>query len=930
MVEKEQERKTKEEEKAKKVVKMDRNFGRWEHGTKGFGSKILAKFGFEGRLGKNSSGISKPIEVVRRKDGAGLGAVAEASSVNRENNMHLFGKDSVVDKTKGDQKKRQRNEGNSNAVRPMWQKRYANKGHDTKNTNKSKNRNNNSSNNNSNNNNSNNKQKDPRIRSARDVIDYDAGPKVKPTAIETILDMRGSSKGRLVNSISEALSSQGIDYEDNEDEEANAVEQGTHPAVDVGKEIKYNINKLKEMCEIDLHKWSSGLRSSEREQEKIQNEMVKLKTSQTTTKQQKKEMVQIQELLTSLQNHGDVALKEEDQVDEHGKQTNTSRSSSGPSFTRKTKAPASASSISEVLLMKWNTEGAHVLNVLLSAHVALFHTLKLVDLIEAYVKPMITKCLALHPYDCAHVHNVVVPWWRAMVNNNKNKNNNNFNNNKNNRRNQRIQLQREYKMVVSDCLRTVLNFDAFDIERPESLITLMEGIIHGRNSSSTTRHETGEGALPIVGRSIIVEEILPRIIHHLEHGWTYDVPCHLWIHPWLPMLMEVGRAQPKENATIGSNHSEVHIQSLLRPVKQQLMRWYLTGWASDSSSAPPSSEAALAVLVPWVSLLPPTMLDDVVETGIMPTLAKSIIDQVQVQHSEAALDLEQELRLWHPTLGTIRLAALLSAHFFPRWLLHLRTWLISAHNQQLKWENDVLGWYEKWTSALPLEVKEHSLIKRPIGVALSMLNTMTTLSTNKHKGGSDDSDDSDDSDGSDGGKTEVAVEQLLPKIQTATTFDRILLRMRRENSFNGHGNNTFEQPSGRRSVGVSSNNTSLGEDHGSNHGSSSGNIMSTYRDVVEMFAQENGVEFVPKLGRAYRGQPLYTLDGITCYLDRGVMYVRAGASGDGYKPMSLEDALQIGQERKNMPLKKKRKLNEKSDKMEVEEAEVEADLDDLD
>ena len=91
MLEQERERKTKEEEKAKKVVKMDRNFGRWEHGTKGFGSKILAKFGFEGRLGKNSSGISKPIEVVRRKDGAGLGAVAEASSVNRENNMHLFG-----------------------------------------------------------------------------------------------------------------------------------------------------------------------------------------------------------------------------------------------------------------------------------------------------------------------------------------------------------------------------------------------------------------------------------------------------------------------------------------------------------------------------------------------------------------------------------------------------------------------------------------------------------------------------------------------------------------------------------------------------------------------------------------------------------------------------------------------------------------------
>ena len=95
-----------------------------------------------------------------------------------------------------------------------------------------------------------------------------------------------------------------------------------------------------------------------------------------------------------------------------------------------------------------------------------------------------------------------------------------------------------------------------------------------------------------------------------------------------------------------------------------------------------------------------------------------------------------------------------------------------------------------------------------------MLNIMTTLSSS-----TDDLEDSEDSEDSDND-----VEHLLPNIPMGeTSFDRILSRMRRENGYNAHGNNTFQQPSGlsingnttsssSSSSSIHSNNASLGEE----------------------------------------------------------------------------------------------------------------------
>jgi hypothetical protein len=63
--------------KRKASVSIDTAFGAWQNHTNGFGLKLLQKFGFKGRLGKAEDGVSRPIEVLLRPKGMGLGNMSE-------------------------------------------------------------------------------------------------------------------------------------------------------------------------------------------------------------------------------------------------------------------------------------------------------------------------------------------------------------------------------------------------------------------------------------------------------------------------------------------------------------------------------------------------------------------------------------------------------------------------------------------------------------------------------------------------------------------------------------------------------------------------------------------------------------------------------------------------------------------------------------
>ena len=67
----------------KMQVEVSKEIGSWEKHTKGFGAKMLSKFGFSGRLGAREDGVSQAIEVAVRPVGVGLGfgGITEASAL---------------------------------------------------------------------------------------------------------------------------------------------------------------------------------------------------------------------------------------------------------------------------------------------------------------------------------------------------------------------------------------------------------------------------------------------------------------------------------------------------------------------------------------------------------------------------------------------------------------------------------------------------------------------------------------------------------------------------------------------------------------------------------------------------------------------------------------------------------------------------------
>jgi hypothetical protein len=83
-----------------------------------------------------------------------------------------------------------------------------------------------------------------------------------------------------------------------------------------------------------------------------------------------------------------------------------------------------------------------------------------------------------------------------------------------------------------------------------------------------------------------------------------------------------------------------------------------------------------------------------------------------------------------------------------------------------------------------------------------------------------------------------------------------------------------------------------------------GDVGVSFREVVEQFAAQHGVEFVPRVGRMRLGRQLFAFGGTTVYLDSNVAYVEVGSSSNSsgsasssstseqWMPVSLQDLLQ--------------------------------------
>ena len=65
----------------------------------------------------------------------------------------------------------------------------------------------------------------------------------------------------------------------------------------------------------------------------------------------------------------------------------------------------------------------------------------------------------------------------------------------------------------------------------------------------------------------------------------------------------------------------------------------------------------------------------------------------------------------------------------------------------------------------------------------------------------------------------------------------------------------------------------------------------TFKDVVEAFAANNGVTFMPKAGRMHEGRQIWLFGTSLCYLDQDVVFTFV--SENNWRPIGLEELLKL-------------------------------------
>jgi len=202
---------------------------------------------------------------------------------------------------------------------------------------------------------------------------------------------------------------------------------------------------------------------------------------------------------------------------------------------------------------------------------------------------------------------------------------------------------------------------------------------------------------------------------------------------------------------------------------------------------------------------------------------------------------------WLGVVPEFHFLCILEGEFFPKWLQTLSGWLKASPDLE-----DVSAWYETWKSAFPADLIEgNESMRRPFNLALEMMNSALL---------------EDD---------EVAASEAAhvwdKQLNVETNYFKVLEARSKELSLENRLHN-------------------LSRPETSSSSSSFRHTDVSFKQVVELFAAQKGVVFMPKEGRTEDGKQLYSFGSTVCYLHDSVVYARDKMSST-FRAVSLETLL---------------------------------------
>jgi len=190
--------------------------------------------------------------------------------------------------------------------------------------------------------------------------------------------------------------------------------------------------------------------------------------------------------------------------------------------------------------------------------------------------------------------------------------------------------------------------------------------------------------------------IAPRIKFAVESWdpYTDQIPIHIWIHPWLPIL-----GLPALNPAI-TEFSEKISKAL-------------TNWS-------PNDESAKILLEPWKKVMSEKDWSLLMRKCIIPKLAYSI-KELEINPANQNIVPLQKLFDWINLVDTIDIIQIMKDFFFPKWVQTLEKWIAKKPNKK-----EVYVWYTGWKDFIPKIITEEATIQRYFSEALKLIQQLLT------------------------------------------------------------------------------------------------------------------------------------------------------------------------------------------------------------
>ncbi|CAN6452035.1 unnamed protein product [Victoria cruziana] len=245
-----------------------------------------------------------------------------------------------------------------------------------------------------------------------------------------------------------------------------------------------------------------------------------------------------------------------------------------------------------------------------------------------------------------------------------------------------------------------------------------------------------------------------------------------------------------------------------------------------------SDASAFAMLSPWKTVFDPNNWEQLVVRYIVPKLI-SALQEFQINPANQKLDQFYWVMTWASSIPIHHMVAILETGFFSKWLQVLYHWLCANPNFE-----EVMQWYLGWKRLFPQELLANERIRYQLNVGLNMM-------------------------------TQAAEGTVVA--QPGARENVSYLRITEQRLFEAQQQAAYVQ---QQSVGTVN-----------------GLPESNLKELLETYARDNDIKFLPKVGRMHHdGLQIYGFGNISVCVD-SVNRVIFAQSGERWSAVSMEELL---------------------------------------